>query len=142
MIVYKFHFWYEANLTHFSPVSHFYTPWKCQKTKGWKPNCLDEINYFHKNFSLRYNGFSIRLLRIVFFFIRQTSQLTYSTNWVCFTILWVGTYRANQCFSALMINFEHTFVSIVGKISQLAITCSKLRLKTLEQGVKYVQSWQ
>ena len=22
-------------LTHFSPVSHFYTPWKCQKTKGF-----------------------------------------------------------------------------------------------------------
>ena len=21
-------------LTHFNPVSHFYTPWKCQKTKG------------------------------------------------------------------------------------------------------------
>ena len=22
-------------LTHFSPVSHFYTPWKSQKTKGF-----------------------------------------------------------------------------------------------------------
>ena len=26
--------------------------------------------------------------------------------------------------------------------SQLAITCSKLTIETLEQGVKYVQSWQ
>ena len=23
-------------LTHFSPVSHFYTPWKHQKTKGFQ----------------------------------------------------------------------------------------------------------
>ena len=28
----KLHF---LNLTHFSPVSHFYTPWKRQKTKGF-----------------------------------------------------------------------------------------------------------
>ena len=26
---------YEILLTHFSPVSHFYTPWKCQKTFGF-----------------------------------------------------------------------------------------------------------
>ena len=25
----------EAHLTHFSPVSHFYTPWKRQKTFGF-----------------------------------------------------------------------------------------------------------
>ena len=24
-----------SGLTHFSPVSHFYTPWKRQKTKGF-----------------------------------------------------------------------------------------------------------
>ena len=32
MSVLRLLFWY---LTHFSPVSHFYTPWKRQKTKAW-----------------------------------------------------------------------------------------------------------
>ena len=30
----------------------------------------------------------------------------------------------------------------MGKITQPAITCSKLTIETLEQGVKYVQSYQ
>ena len=28
-------YFFNVSLTHFSPVSHFYTPWKRQKTKGF-----------------------------------------------------------------------------------------------------------
>ena len=32
------------NLTHFSPVSHFYTPWKRQKTLRWSRNFTPKIS--------------------------------------------------------------------------------------------------
>ena len=36
---------------HFSPVSHFYTPWKCQKTFGFLTFSggieMERINFFH-----------------------------------------------------------------------------------------------
>ena len=31
-------------------------------------------------------------------------------------------------------------IKMIGKLSQLAFTCSKLTIQTLEQGVKYVQN--
>ena len=34
----------------------------------------------------------------------------------------------------------HIFVILSEKLTQPAFTCSKLRMKTLEKGVKYVQS--
>ena len=36
-------------LTHFSPVSHFYTPWKRQKTKG--PEIDNELFQFREQIS-------------------------------------------------------------------------------------------
>ena len=34
-LAYKSISWFSVLLTHFSPVSHFYAPWKRQKTKGF-----------------------------------------------------------------------------------------------------------
>ena len=35
LILSDFKMWSSAALTHFSPVLHFYTPWKRQKTFGF-----------------------------------------------------------------------------------------------------------
>ena len=44
-------------------------------------------------------------------------------------------YFFTQQFNELFFDFEFKFIA-----TQPAITCSKLTIETLEQGVKYVQS--
>ena len=39
-------------------------------------------------------------------------------------------------------NLHHTRLDLLQIVTQPAITCSKLTTETLEQGVKYVQSYQ
>ena len=75
---------------------------------------------------------------------------------LCVTLKYHVLYEYTLNFSEFQINTNHKHISLNGRghcnsnlsksikfkktLTQLAMTCSKLAIETLEKGVKYVQS--
>ena len=78
-----------GKLTHFSPVSDFYTPWKRQKTKCWREVKLDTQRIYIK--LLKYQPIDAFMINIFPSFTRGTQR--WQSSIIYFLRNWILCYR-------------------------------------------------
>ena len=87
---------FHSHLTHFSPVSHFYTPWKRQKTKGFL-TLFSDVFRRYRNVTLAWNG-----LIVCHFCFTRISFVCHSYVILCTRISLVCAFRVKYDLKVFM----------------------------------------